>query len=152
MRRMLTVVLLGGLLAAAGCAQNGGVTKEGVGTAVGGALGGLLGAQVGSGTGRLAATAAGALAGAFLGNRVGRSMDQVDKTQTAQALESTPTGQSVAWKNPDTGDRYQVTPTHTYAQNGQPCRDFTTQAWIDGEQKTVHGTACRQPDGTWHTM
>jgi surface antigen len=44
-------------------------------------------------------------------------------------------------------------PTRTYFGNsGQPCRDFTTRASIDGRNQTIYGTACRQPDGSWQTM
>lgn len=146
---MLASLAVAGSLVLAGCQE---VRNEHVGMGVGGALGGLLGAQVGSGTGQLAATAAGALLGAYLGGNVGRSMDEVDRIKAHRTLEGTPTGQSTAWRNPDTGHRYEVTPTRTYEESGRPCRDYTTEAWIDGRRETVRGTACREPDGTWRAV
>lgn len=146
---MLASLAVAGSLVLAGCQE---VRNEHVGMGVGGALGGLLGAQVGSGTGQLAAIAAGALLGAYLGGNVGRSMDEVDRMKAHRTLEGTPTGQSTAWRNPDTGHRYEVTPTRTYEESGRPCRDYTTEAWIDGRRETVRGTACREPDGTWRAV
>src|SRR5229473_2260368 len=70
-----------------------------------------------------------------------------------RTLEHTPTGQTVAWHNPQNGAQYRVTPTGNFqGNNGQPCRNFTTQAVIDGRNQDVEGTACRQPDGSWKTV
>jgi len=147
--RLLAGVAAGAMLALGGCQE---VRNEHVGMGVGGALGGLLGSQVGGGTGQLAATAAGALFGAYLGGNVGRSMDEVDRMRTHQVLEATPTGQSTTWRNPDTGHTYEVTPTRTYEETGRPCREYTTEAWIEGRRETLRGTACREPDGSWRAV
>jgi surface antigen len=133
----------------AGCQE---VRNQQVGAAVGGALGGLLGAQVGSGSGQIAAAVAGGLLGAYLGGNVGRTMDEVDRRQARDSLERNPTGQTSTWQNPDSGNSYAVTPTRTYEDQGQPCRDYTTEAWIEGQRETVTGTACRQPDGSWRAV
>ncbi|MDX1514684.1 MAG: glycine zipper 2TM domain-containing protein, partial [Gammaproteobacteria bacterium] len=126
-------------VALAGCQE---VRNEQVGTVVGGGLGGLLGAQVGGGKGQIAAAVAGALVGAYLGGQVGKSMDEVDRMKANRALESTPTGQTSSWSNPDTGHQYTVTPTRTYqTDSGAPCRDYTTEAIIDGRKEYVKGTA-----------
>ncbi len=144
---------LASVLALSGCAGSGGqIGNREVGTGVGAILGGLLGAQVGGGTGQLAATAAGALLGAYLGGNVGHSMDQTDRARANQTLEATPTGQQSSWQNPDSGNRYDVTPTRTYEEAGRPCRDYTTEAVIDGRRETVRGTACREPDGSWRAI
>lgn len=37
------------------------------------------------------------------------------------------------------------------AQPG-PCREFQTEIIIDGRKQPAHGTACRQPDGTWKVV
>jgi surface antigen len=142
------ILLLAGALVA--CESQ--PTKQEIGTVSGAVVGGLLGAQVGQGTGRTIATIVGALGGAFLGSHIGQSMDQNDRKNTAQALETAPTGTPTSWRNPDTGKTYTVTPTRTYASASEPCRDFTTKAVIDGRDEVVHGTACRQPDGTWKTQ
>lgn len=33
-----------------------------------------------------------------------------------------------------------------------PCREFQTEIIIDGRKQLAHGTACRQPDGTWKVV
>jgi surface antigen len=146
---MLASFMLAGVVLLAGCQE---VRNEHVGVGVGGVLGGLLGAQVGGGTGQLAATAAGALIGAYLGGNVGRTMDQVDRSKTYRTLEGNPTGETSTWKNPDSGNSYEVTPTRTYEESGRPCRNYTTEAWIEGRRETVRGTACREPDGSWRAV
>lgn len=121
---------------------------------VGGALGGLLGAQVSEkhGNWRTAAIIAGTLAGAAIGGAVGRSMDDTDRLKTAATLENVRTGVSSTWRNPDSGVQYAVTPTRTYETPTAPCREYTIDAVIDGQQERVRGTACRQPDGTWRVQ
>lgn len=146
MKNLVIPVVLAAVLA--GCQE---IRNEHVGTAVGGALGGLLGAQVGGGSGQIAAAVAGGLIGAYLGGNVGRTMDEVDRRRAYNTLERNPTGQTTSWQNPDTGNAYSVTPTRTYDRNSGPCRDYTTEAWIDGQRETVTGTACRQPNGVWRT-
>lgn len=124
-------------------------TKQDIGTLAGAGAGAAVGAQVGGGTGQLAAVAIGTLIGGYIGGQIGKTMDDVDRMKMNRALETQPTGQAYAWENPDTGHNYQVTPTQTYQQDGSPCRDYTTEAVIDGKREVVHGTACRQPDGRW---
>ncbi|GGF20915.1 hypothetical protein GCM10011611_28740 [Aliidongia dinghuensis] len=121
-----------------------------IGSALGGAAGGLLGSQFGKGSGHTVMTIAGVLSGALAGGAIGRSMEPVDQGCVNQTLEHAPTGQTVAWQNPDQGSSYWVTPTNTYQSNdGTPCRRYVTTALIDGQQQRVQGTACRQQDGTW---
>ena len=127
-------------------------TKQDVGTVVGAGAGAYVGSQIGGGTGQLAAVAIGALLGGFLGGSVGQQMDDLDRYKTQAALESTPTGSTVAWNNPDTDIDYSVTPTNTYDSSSGPCRDYTTEAVIDGRAEIVHGTACRQSNGSWVAM
>lgn len=149
MKVALTALLVSAALLLTGCTQ---MRNEDAGVILGGALGGLVGSQFGSGTGQIAAAALGVLLGAHVGSNVGRSMDEVDRIHASRALESARTGHTSSWQNPDTGVEYTVTPTRTYESNGAPCRDFTTEAWIDGSKQLIRGTACRQPDGTWQTI
>jgi surface antigen len=123
-------------------------TKEQMGTVGGAVVGGVVGSTIGGGTGRTVAILAGTIGGAMVGNRIGRKLDEADRLKAAQALENAPTGQQVAWRNPDTGAEYSLTPTRTY-EGAQPCRDFTVNASIDGKPETVRGKACRKPDGSW---
>jgi len=124
-----------------------------IGSLGGAAVGGLLGNQFGSGSGKGLLTAVGVVGGALAGGYVGRQMDPADHACVGRTLEHTPTGQTVAWHDPQKDSSYWVTPTGNYqGANGQPCRNFTTQAVIDGQTQQVAGTACRQPDGSWRTM
>jgi surface antigen len=151
MKRLKTVIpMLVVALALSGCTE---VRNQQGGALVGGALGGLVGSTIGRGDGRVAAAVAGALVGAYLGSNVGESMDELDRLKASRSMESTPTGSTAAWTNPDSGSQYKVTPTRTYYQDGgTPCREFTTEAWIDGKRESVVGNACRQSNGTWKTQ
>jgi len=138
------VLLAAAALALVGC------TKQQMGQAAGGALGGYLGSTVGGNdTTRLITTAAGALAGSFIGGAIGSSMDDVDRMKANQALESAPTGTATSWQNPDSGRSYTVTPTRTFQTADGPCREYTSQAVVDGRNEEVVSTACRQADGSW---
>ncbi len=124
-------------------------TREEQGQVLGAIAGGVLGSQIGGGSGKTVATIAGTVLGGFIGGSIGRQMDDSDHYEAGQALENTPTHQRSSWSNPDTGNRYAVTPTRTYYEDTRPCREYTTEAWIDGRKETVYGTACRQSDGSW---
>lgn len=124
--------------------------RDVVGAVVGGAAGAVAGSRFGSGSGKTAATVAGAILGALIGGNIGRAMDQVDQNCIGQTLERAETGRTVVWRNPDNGGDYQVTPTGTYqAADGRYCREYTTTVIIGGRTERAHGTACRQPDGSW---
>lgn len=123
------------------------------GQVIGGVLGGVIGSQVGDGSGQTAAIIIGTMAGSMIGRQIGQSMDDVDRMKTAQALNDNRTGQSTTWTNPDTGEKYTVTPTHTFEQAGGPCRDFELDATVGGEPgQRVAGTACLQSDGSWKVV
>jgi surface antigen len=95
----------------------------------------------------------GSALGAAAGGAVGRSMQPVDQACVSRTLENTPSGQTVAWQNPDNQSSYWVTPTKTYqAASGTPCREYVTDAVIGGRAEKVVGTACRQPDGSWRVQ
>lgn len=127
-------------------------SKQDIGMATGAVLGGVIGHQIGGGRGNAVATIGGAALGAFVGNRVGRNMDRSDQARANHALEQSADGESTGWRNNATGLRYSVTPTRTYeGDSGARCRDFTAVAQVDGRDEVVHGTACKQPDGTWKT-
>ena len=145
MNNKIVIGLALGSLLLAGCNP----TKQDVGTLVGAGAGAYVGTHIGSGTGQLAAVAIGALMGGFLGGQVGQQMDELDRYKAQNALETMPTGSTAGWRNPDSGVTYNVTPTQTYDSASGPCRDYTTEAVIDGRSEIVHGTACRQSDGTW---
>jgi surface antigen len=128
-------------------------SKQTIGTGVGAVGGGLLGSMFGSGLGRTAATAIGGLLGAWLGSAAGKSMDNADKEKAAAAVEEAhkaSVGDKVSWSNPETGNSGTVAVTGESAdRSGRQCRDYTSTITVDGKDEVVHGTACRQPDGTW---
>jgi surface antigen len=87
---------------------------------------------------------------------VGNLLDDRDKKIAAEsahrALETAPSGHSVAWTNPDSGHSGTVTPVRTYQSGGTYCREYQQTVTIDGKQERSYGTACRQPDGTWRIV
>ena len=122
--------------------------SEIIGQILGGGLGAVAGSQVGSGNGRLVAVATGAIIGVLVGGEVGRRMDRVDALCVDQALENAPDGETIVWTS-DQQD-YALTPTRTVASaDGQYCRDYVAESTIGGRPAQTHGTACRQPDGSW---
>lgn len=159
MKRILIGLVIATLLA--GCAngmnmtrQDGRVSKQGVGTLAGAAAGAIAGSNVGKGKGNIAAIAIGTLLGAALGNEIGASLDRADLNyynQTSQrALETADNGQSLPWKNPQSGNHGTVTPVNYYQNdNGQYCREYSQTISVGGRTESGYGRACRQPDGSW---
>ena len=150
LNKLLLTLLLTTSLGLAGCATPGGPNEE-AGMVIGGILGGVLGSHVGKGHGRTAAIIIGSVIGANIGGNVGRSMDDSDRLKAAHAFENVRTGVRSSWRNPDTGNYYEVTPTKTYSSSAGPCREYVLDATIGGKPQKVYGTACRQPDGSWKT-
>jgi surface antigen len=67
-----------------------------------------------------------------------------------RALETLPPGQSLPWRNPESGNSGTVTPKAYYkADNGGYCREFQQTITVGGQTQQGYGTACRQPDGSW---
>jgi len=129
-----------------------GLVNANLGTLLGALAGGLGGSQFGKGDGKIAATIGGVLLGAALGNAIERSMGPVDEACLAQTLERVPSGRPVVWNNPDSGTRYEVTPTRTFETDRGACREYTSRVTIGGRLETLTGTACRQPDGAWRIV
>jgi surface antigen len=140
MRASLITVVLGASLLTSACA-----TKRETGAGIGAGAGGALGYAVGGTTGLVV----GALAGGALGYTAGKRMDENDRRRAAYALER---NQQTSWVNPDTGDQYRIEPLGTRYEQGRECREFRLTADVEGRPDEVHGTACRQPDGTWEAV
>jgi len=139
------------------CAQGQNNQKQTLGTLLGAGAGALLGSQVGGGKGKLAAVAIGALGGAFLGMELGKSLDAADRQQAGdaqqKALENNRSGQSTAWRNPDTGHSGVVTPRPAVqTASGEFCREYEHEITVEGRSEVATGTACRQGDGTWRVI
>jgi surface antigen len=139
------------VVALTGCATVESNPKTAIGAVGGGTLGGLIAAAAG---GNPAAIAASVVGGILVGGLVGNLLDERDKKMAAEAerkaLETAPSGTSVAWRNPDNGHSGTVTPTRTYQTgSGQYCREYQTNVTVGGKSEKAYGTACRQPDGNW---
>jgi surface antigen len=140
--------------AGGGVMQGGSVNKQDIGTVAGAIGGGVLGSTIGSGKGRTAATIGGALLGGMIGNSIGASLDQADvpvyNSTTQRALETAPAGKTLPWSNPQTGNSGTVIPSAPYQNpNGQYCREYNQTIVVGGKKQSGHGTACREPDGSW---
>ena len=156
LKLLLVAIVAVGLI---GCTQQqydqtGVGTKTTIGALAGAAGGGLLASQLGGGA---TGIAAGVLLGGLLGGAVGNVLDQNDREYAAQttqqSLESSTTGTTSSWQNPDSGNSGSVTPTRTYQNaSGQPCREFTQTIGVGGRTEEAYGTACRQADGSWQIV
>lgn len=148
----ITALILAAMVVGA-CTSNQGPKQTG-GTVIGAGLGALAGSQIGSGKGQLVAVAIGALAGALLGSEVGKSLDRADQiamnNSTWEALEKTPQGQTVVWRNPDSGNSGTVTPKSPVQKEADEyCREYQQTVTIGGKSEQAYGRACRRPDGSW---
>jgi len=150
-----TVLTMCAALALAGCAREGGRGPSGgeiVGSVAGAVVGGVVGSEISNGS-RIA-TSAGSAVGALIGREMGAEMSRRSRERmastTQETLENNETGQTSTWDNPDTEEHGSVTPTETRQRDdGRYCREFQQTVVIGGETKQAHGTACRQPDGSW---
>lgn len=133
------------------------VNKQDLGTLAGAIGGGIIGSNVGSGKGAIAGTIAGTLLGGAIGSSIGASLDNADmaayNSTSQRALETAQPGQSLPWKNPQTGNSGTVTPSNYYQDaNGQYCREYSQTINVGGKTQQAYGTACRQADGTWRVV
>jgi len=132
-------------------------SKSNIGGVLGAVTGGVLGSNVGKGKGQLAAVGVGTLVGALVGSQIGKSLDKADMVYADRANDkahTAPIGQTVTWNNPETGNRGSVTPLRDgYDRNsGSFCREYEQVIFVDGQQETGMGVACKQPDGRWEIM
>ena len=146
--KLVAIAIL--VVTATGCATIEENPKTSIGAFGGAAFGGLIAAAAGGGGPAIAGAVIG---GALLGGLAGNMLDQRDKRMAAEAqqraLETAPTGQPVAWNNPDSGHSGSVTTTRTYQSGNSYCREFQNDVVIGGKSEKAYGTACRQPDGSW---
>jgi surface antigen len=80
--------------------------------------------------------------------------EDLDLARAAQyrALEYGRTGRPVAWRNESSGRSGEVVAGPGATVNALDCRDYSHTVRADGRRRTVRGTACRQPDGTWRVV
>ena len=84
---------------------------------------------------------------------IGQQMTEQDRSRVRLALDTNANNQPTAWQGARGSASYKVTPVRTFSEaQGTRCRDFDTQATIDGRHQRIRGTACRQPDGSWRPL
>lgn len=135
------------LLTLVACAP-GGYNKQRMGATVGAVGGAAACSNVGKGKGKLVAMLACGGIGAWFGSTIGAYMDEIDKRQVINTIQSVPAGVITTWVNHG-GSNY-VKPTTNYFQSGnQQCRKYQAKILVKGNYETGEGTACRRPDGYW---
>ena len=147
--RSLSLLLLSVLLLTLTSCADSQLSKGTQGAGMGAAGGAIIGQAIGRNT---EATLIGAAVGTMLGYIVGNEMDKFDKRELNQAYEFGQSGQPTTWKNPDSGNSYQVTPQPAYTSPQQPqtpCRKAEILATIDGKTEKTYTTACRNSAGQW---
>nr|WP_321466585.1 glycine zipper domain-containing protein [uncultured Desulfobulbus sp.] len=142
MKHMCMLGCLIVLLLTSSCANKGQTGALG-----GAAAGGLLGQIIGHSTG---ATLIGIAVGGMLGYIVGNEMDKYDRDRLTNVYEHGSSNQRSSWVNPDSGNRYTVTPKPAYRNSSQQvCRRAEIRAVIDGKPQRTYSTACRNSYGDW---
>jgi len=72
------------------------------------------------------------------------------RAAAADALAQGGKGNSVPWRNPQTGVGGNITPlASSHTEDGLPCRDFLASYVRAGAQSWLQGSACRTARGEW---
>ena len=72
------------------------------------------------------------------------------RAAAADALAHGGKGNSVPWRNPQTGVGGNITPlASSHTEDGLPCRDFLASYGRAGTQSWLQGSACRTARGDW---
>ncbi|MFW2367035.1 MAG: glycine zipper domain-containing protein [Desulforhopalus sp.] len=148
MKNIALIVLPALMITMTSCATDS-LNKGQKGVGIGAASGAIIGQAIGRNT---EATLIGAAVGTMLGYIVGNEMDKHDRQQLNNTYERAPSGSPTSWHNPDSGNRYQVTPEPAYYPSSQPegpCRKAEILATIDGKTEKTYTTACRNSQGQW---
>lgn len=161
-----------------GCSGGNVMTQnQQTGTVIGALAGGIIGSQFGDSTpGKIGGAAIGASVGSMIGNKIGKDVDNKggshhsyqnedinrrnDEALMVQsrlkALEYSPSGKSVQWRNKDSGNYGYVKVVRTYFQpnSGDYCRDFIQTCIMPAfnEEIKTQGTACKSKSGVWEIL
>lgn len=131
-------------------------TRGGHGLVLGALLAGLTGcASIGGGGDGGGSEPARALGSAdqLVPGYVGQQMAAQDRERVLLALERNGNYEPAAWQGGQAGTLFRVTPVRTFdGTGGSRCRDFDTQATIEGRLQKIRATACRQADGSWRPL
>lgn len=82
-----------------------------------------------------------------------RANEQMKEAALFNALEQKVSGETVAWENPDSGYRGEITPVRTFKnRDDQWCREYTLREVAEGEGEDLRrAIACREDAGHWRT-
>jgi surface antigen len=90
------------------------------------------------------------MAGLAARGSIGRSMDEDDRRQVAQILETIPVGTATRWQNPETSYRFAVVPVRAYRTDVGRCREYQVdRIGAGGRSEQVLNRACRRMNGDW---
>ncbi len=71
------------------------------------------------------------------------------RAAAAEALAHDAKGNSVPWRNPQSGVGGNITPLASHNEDGVACRDFLASYMRAGAQAWLQGSACRTARGDW---
>jgi surface antigen len=127
--------------------------RQGSAATVGALTGSVAAANAG---GRNARASAEAVIGGIGGREIGRTMQEGERRIAAnaeyRALEYGQSGAAMAWNDPATRHRGSIVPGRPYQQGRQYCRTYTHTIYAGRSPQMTKGTACRETNGTWHTV
>jgi hypothetical protein len=155
--KMIAVTGLGLVLASPAYAD-----AQLVDTMLGAGAGGYLGSMIGHGSGRLAATGAGVFLGGAIGNNLGRPSYGAYYARPSYnyypnySYDMFPSQAYYVPYQPN----YVAPPapppappvTYIDEDSGNYCREYSQQIRIGNQVRESYGTACLQPDGSWHIV
>lgn len=108
-----------------------------------------------TGGGTTAADTAGRVEGSQISRSDALGLTREDQSVALKAefraLELTPAGAAVSWRNPATGHAGDVLPGPAYQVNAQSCRDYTHNVTA-ADAVSFQATACRGVDGVWQVV
>lgn len=129
-------------------------------TMVGAGLGGWAGSNIGHGAGRLAATGAGVFIGGAIGHELGRPSYGAGYAQPAYYGDAYPYDMFPRTYYVPYQPTYVAPPdppapppaTYIDSDYGSYCREYSQLVRIGNRMRESYGTACLQPDGSWHIV
>jgi surface antigen len=71
------------------------------------------------------------------------------KAAVESALTNAEDGETVEWKNPDSGHHGNITPVATRTTDGRTCRDLLIRNYANSREGGGTYEYCQQPAGTW---
>ncbi len=133
-------------------------TQKNLGRILGAAAGGAIGAQIGprGSNEKVVAIVAGTLLGAWAGEQLATRLSAEDAERARRAelgAYDAPMGQTIRWDNDESGHYGSVTPVREGRNGrGEYCREFHETVFIDGQEETAYGTACKDAYGKWQIV